>query len=248
MEQEVTQQKIFAALDESGDVIGYYIGEYDGTSVEIDRETHAEHMENPGVYTWNGTEFDYQEYTAAEPTENEQTENALMAEFAAKFAAIEALAEIQAQAVAKTATPKIIKRLAALYPTFGSLVGKEINKDVTPYIRHNGEIYLVVQSHTAAAHWTPGTAGTESLFSKVAEPGTVAAWVQPLGGHDAYNKPGSGLPKSDPVTHGGKIWESLVNGNGHEPGAPGTESVWKLIQTAAQAVKTKTGATTWKNA
>lgn len=234
MEQEVKQQKILAALDEDGAVIGYYIDEYDGTAVEIDRETHAEHMAKPGVYTWNGTEFSYQEYTASEPTEEEQAETELMAEYAAKYAAIEALAEIQAQAVAKTATPKTIKRLAALYPTFESLVGKEIDKDVTPYIRHNGEIYLVNQTHTAAAEWTPGTAGTESLFSKVAEPGTVAPWVQPLGGHDAYNKPGSGLPKSDPVSHNGKIWVSEINGNIWEPGVHG----WVEFNGAANKGKT----------
>ena len=46
-------------------------------------------------------------------------------------------------------------------------------------------------------------------------------WVQPLGAHDAYNMPGSGLPKSDPVTHKGKTWTSSINANVWAPGVYG---------------------------
>ena len=123
--------------------------------------------------------------------------------------------------VSKGAEVDDIIKMSPLYPLFDSLLGEFVDKEKTPYIRHEGEIYLLNQSHEFAEQWTPGTAGTEALFSKVAKPGTVAPWVQPLGGHDAYNKPGSGLPKSDPVSHNGKIWVSEIDGNIWEPGVYG---------------------------
>lgn len=45
-----------------------------------------------------------------------------------------------------------------------------------------------------------------------------APWVQPQGAHDAY-------PKKWEVTHGGKVWISLVAANSHEPGVSG----WRIV-------------------
>lgn len=85
-------------------------------------------------------------------------------------------------------------------------------------LRYHGALYRVLQDHTAQADWTPDAA--PSLFVRVAEPGTIPEWVQPLGAEDAYNK-------GDQVRHAGKVWESLVDANVWEPGAAGTETLWK---------------------
>lgn len=85
-------------------------------------------------------------------------------------------------------------------------------------LRYHGELYRVLQDHTAQADWTPDAA--PSLFVRVAEPGEIPEWKQPTGAQDAYNK-------GDQVRHTGKVWESLVDANVWEPGAAGTETLWK---------------------
>ena len=87
-------------------------------------------------------------------------------------------------------------------------------------LRYHGELYRVLQDHTAQADWTPDAA--PSLYVRVAEPGTIPEWVQPLGSEDAYKK-------GDQVRHAGIVWESLVDANVWEPGAAGTETLWKEI-------------------
>jgi hypothetical protein len=84
-------------------------------------------------------------------------------------------------------------------------------------LRYHGELYRVLQDHTAQADWTPDA--DPSLYVRVAEPGTIPEWVQPLGSEDAYNK-------GDQVRHADKIWTSDVDANVWEPGVYGwTESV-----------------------
>lgn len=85
-------------------------------------------------------------------------------------------------------------------------------------LRYHGELYRVLQDHTAQADWTPDAA--PSLFVRVAEPGEIPEWKQPTGAQDAYSK-------GDQVRHTGKVWESLVDANVWEPGAAGTETLWK---------------------
>lgn len=87
-----------------------------------------------------------------------------------------------------------------------------------------GEVYVfqnllheVVQSHTTEANWTPLAA--RALFKRYYETGEIPAWVQPLGGFDAYRL-------GFKVTHDGFTWESLIDANGFEPGAVGTEALW----------------------
>ena len=83
-------------------------------------------------------------------------------------------------------------------------------------LRYHGELYRVLQDHTAQADWTPDAA--PSLFVRVAEPVEIPEWKQPTGAQDAYNK-------GDQVRHTGKVWESLVDANVWEPGVYGwTES------------------------
>ena len=88
-------------------------------------------------------------------------------------------------------------------------------------VRHNGELYRVLTAHESQAAWTPDAA--PSLFAKVltADDGTVLAWVQP----DSTNA----YAKGDKVVHGGKTWESMADGNVWEPGAVGTENLWREI-------------------
>ena len=87
-------------------------------------------------------------------------------------------------------------------------------------LRCHGELYRVLQDHTAQADWTPDAA--PSLYVRVAAPGTIPEWVQPLGAEDAYRA-------GDRVRHGGRIWESLADANVWEPGAAGTETLWKEV-------------------
>lgn len=86
---------------------------------------------------------------------------------------------------------------------------------------YNGIIYKVLQNHTSQDDWTPDV--SPSLYAKVLIPDetTIQEWEQP----DSTNPYMAG----DEVTHNGKTWESLVDNNVWEPGATGTESLWKEV-------------------
>ena len=87
-------------------------------------------------------------------------------------------------------------------------------------LRYGGELYRVLQDHTAQNDWTPDRA--VSLYVRIAVPGEIPDWVQPLGAQDAYQT-------GDRVRHMGSIWESLVDNNVWEPGAAGTDTLWKEV-------------------
>lgn len=87
-------------------------------------------------------------------------------------------------------------------------------------VRWGDELFTVLQDHTSQSDWNPLDA--PSLFAKVlpgqqgsdeAESGEPGEWVQP----DSTNP----YMKGDRVTHGGKTWESDVDGNVWEPGVYG---------------------------
>lgn len=88
-------------------------------------------------------------------------------------------------------------------------------------VRYTGNLYRCLQAHTAQETWNPADA--PSLWAKVltSETGEILPWVQP----DSTNP----YAKGDKVTHNGKTWESLVDNNVWEPGAVGTESLWKEV-------------------
>ena len=130
---------------------------------------------------------------------------------AAKQGAVQKLAEMQALTMASSLPKDKLLDIKALFPEWEDLLGAAITKINTPYVQYQGKLYLVNQDHTQQGDWPPNA--TPALYSEVAPPGSIAPWVQPLGAHDAYNKPGSGLPKSDPVTHKGKTWTSSINAN-----------------------------------
>lgn len=93
-------------------------------------------------------------------------------------------------------------------------------------VSYEGELYVCLQAHTSQTDWAPTAA--PSLWAKVLEAGTpdtpteeVPEWVQP----DSTNP----YPLGARVKHNGKVWESLVANNVWEPGAVGTETVWREV-------------------
>lgn len=107
--------------------------------------------------------------------------------------------------------------VAALFPTWASKEGKTVT--VGERLWYDGKLYKVIQEHVVQADWTPDTAVSLFVEVSVAE---IPDWVQPKGAQDAY-------AKGDKVKHIGKVWESLVDANVWEPGAAGTEALWKEI-------------------
>lgn len=102
-------------------------------------------------------------------------------------------------------------------------VGENVKKGM---IRtYEGTRYRCLQDHACTAEWTPTAA--VSLWAKVL-PGQEGSGEE-IG---EWEQPGStnGYAKGDKVTHNGKTWESLVDNNVWEPGAVGTESVWKEVK------------------
>ena len=103
--------------------------------------------------------------------------------------------------------------VAALYPTWISKVGEQVNAGERLW--YDGKLYKVVQGHIVQEGWTPDTA--VSLFTEV----TIEEWpewVQPLGSEDAYMT-------GDKVTHNGIHWVSNVDSNVWEPGVYGWSEV-----------------------
>lgn len=89
-------------------------------------------------------------------------------------------------------------------------------------VQYNGKLYKCLQGHTSQTDWSPEEAPslwTEILAGQEGAP--VGEWAQPES-TNPYNK-------GDRVTHNGKTWESLVDGNVWEPGAQGSESLWKEV-------------------
>lgn len=124
-----------------------------------------------------------------------------------------------------------VETLTYLYPEWETGVALAVGDKV----RFNGILYRVVQAHTTQADWTPPE--VPALFARFRDTGqtgnTPDAWVQPTGGHDAYQT-------GDRVTHdnpndSGAIWiyESKINANTTEPGRDGTfDRWWQPVQPA----------------
>lgn len=74
-------------------------------------------------------------------------------------------------------------------------------------VRHDGKTWV---SLTAANVWVPGVSGWREIPSE----GSIPAWQQPTGAHDAYKA-------GDTVTHNEAEWTSNIDGNTWEPGAYG---------------------------
>ena len=100
-------------------------------------------------------------------------------------------------------------------------------------VRYRGRLYKCLQSHVAQEDWTPDAA--PSLWAEILPgqagntpgDGTIPEW----------ERPGStnGYATGDRVTHNGVVWESTIDNNVWEPGATGTENLWKQIPTMEDA-------------
>ena len=108
----------------------------------------------------------------------------------------------------------------SLYPEWEALA-EGTTLAVGDRVNYQGFLYKVLQEHQKQSTWNPVDA--PSLFAKVLIPDEdiIPEWEQP----DSTNP----YMKGDKVTHNGQTWESLVDGNVWEPGAAGTESLWKAI-------------------
>ena len=106
---------------------------------------------------------------------------------------------------------------SAVYPGWK----EEIEYAVGERVLYNDVLYKVLTAHTSQETWTPDVSA--SLFAKVLIPDAdvIPEWEQP----DSTNA----YMKGDKVAHNGKTWVSLVDNNVWEPGAVGTESLWKEV-------------------
>ena len=84
--------------------------------------------------------------------------------------------------------------------------------------RWDGTLVKVVQTHKTQADWTPDV--VPALFKVHRAVGSVAAWVQPTGAHDAY-------ALGERMTFKGATYESLFAANVYSPTV--YPAAWKLI-------------------
>lgn len=107
-------------------------------------------------------------------------------------------------------------------PTLYEFWMEGVNYTEGKRLRFNDVLYKVIQAHTSQADWTPDV--SPSLFAKVLveDPNVIPEWEQP----DSTNPYMTG----DKVTHNGVTYESLVDNNVWEPGAVGSETVWKIAE------------------
>lgn len=131
------------------------------------------------------------------------------------YASVFAMAKMSAEEI--TDDNQALK-VADLYDVWS---GESVEYKTGKYLTYKGVLYKVLQNHTSQAGWTPDTAS--SLYAKVlTDPsGEVLPWEQPQSTNP--------YKKGDRVTHNGKTWESLVDSNVWEPGAVGSESLWKEV-------------------
>ncbi|WFF72662.1 hypothetical protein [Proteiniclasticum sp. QWL-01] len=211
---------MFATLNDTNKVIGYSKDPW-MTAIELTDQEYIRQISSNGYFLYLGNDvFEEHAFEPPEPTQEEINEAALAQQNIQQQKAIRELALMQAVALIPQLSEVKVFNLRYAFPQWRDLIGTQIFKSEIPYIMYNDDFYMVNQDHLVQAEWVPGT-GTESLYSKVAQPGAVATWVQPLGAHDAYNSYGSWLPKSDPVTHNGSTWISSLDGNIWEPGVYG---------------------------
>lgn len=125
---------------------------------------------------------------------------------------------------AETFTDEQALKVPTLYDEwfFDSINNKGVDYKTGKRIRFNGVLYKVLQDHISQESWTPDVA--TSLFAKVLveDPNAIVEWEQPssTNGYMTGNK----------VTHNGVVYESLVDNNVWEPGATGSESLWKVVE------------------
>lgn len=86
----------------------------------------------------------------------------------------------------------------------------QVNKlyKVDDIFQYEGKLYKVIQEHTSQENWIPSE--LPALYLSLMPENVIPEWVQPTGAHDAYNI-------GDKVIYGGKIYESIIDGNTWSP-------------------------------
>lgn len=114
-----------------------------------------------------------------------------------------------------------------LFPLWIDLLAKEYTftqEDINAGFKcqYEDKLYKVLQPHTVMETWTPDV--SPSLYALVLIPdvNVIPEWAQP----DSTNAYMTG----DKVIYNGITYESLVDNNVWEPGAVGTETLWKVIE------------------
>lgn len=109
------------------------------------------------------------------------------------------------------------KQMAEYYPEWQ--VGVNYKQDWI--VKYGKSLYKIAQSHTSQSQWTPGSSGTESLYTNIMlDSEGHYVWKQPTGYHDAYDK-------GDIVEYKGLLYESLIDGNSWSPDT--YPYGWKLV-------------------
>lgn len=113
-----------------------------------------------------------------------------------------------------------------LFPLWTELLAKKYTftqEDVNAEFRcqYEDKLYKVIQPHTIMETWNPKDAPSLYAVVLIPDENIIPEWVQP----DSTNPYMIG----DKVTHNGITYESLVDNNVWEPGATGTETLWKVI-------------------
>lgn len=117
-------------------------------------------------------------------------------------------------------TPLLTDEQAEQVPNAYLEWASDVSYKVGDRRRYDGKLYRCVQAHTSQSGWEPPS--VPALWVRTAPDGEIPDWVQPTGAHDAY-------AMGDRVKHVGKVWQSLVDANVWEPGAIGTETLWREV-------------------
>lgn len=126
----------------------------------------------------------------------------------------------QAEISCGTNTDEQALEVQILYPNWENLEDGTTLK-VGDRINYDNVLYNVIQEHQKQSTWNP--VDSPSLFAKVLIPdfNSIPEWEQPTSTN--------GYMIGDKVTHNSKTWGSLVDNNVWEPGAVGSETVWKEV-------------------
>ena len=121
-------------------------------------------------------------------------------------------------AIRNSATDEQAAEASGIYPNW------DVPRDyaVGDKVLYDYVLYSCLQAHTSQNGWNPVDA--PSLWAKVLipDPGVIPEWEQPSSTNPYM--------KGDKVKHNGLVWQSLIDNNVWEPGAVGTESLWKQIE------------------
>ena len=100
-----------------------------------------------------------------------------------------------------------------LFDKWENFIGS--NVDIKQRVQYDGSLYECVQAHIPQNNWQP--TATPALWKKVSIE-EFPEWIQPTGGHDAYQI-------GDKVTYNSKKWVSTADGNVWQPSVYGWEEI-----------------------